>query len=73
MKWGICHFIIAGKEGVRLCVGIFHINFFFDIGTMRKMGILCNNYGGGSKLVMVLTDFVKEFAVVYKSFFANKY
>ena len=36
-----------------LRAGIFYINFFFAIGTIRKMGIMGNNYGEGSRLVMV--------------------
>jgi len=36
-----------------LRAGIFYINFFFDISTIRKMGIMGNNYGGESRLVMV--------------------
>jgi uncharacterized protein YbjT (DUF2867 family) len=33
--------------------GFFYINFFFDIGTIRKMGIMGNNYGEKTKMVMV--------------------
>jgi len=36
-----------------LRAGLFYINFFFDIGTISKMGIMGNNYGEKSKLVMV--------------------
>jgi uncharacterized protein YbjT (DUF2867 family) len=36
-----------------LRAGIFFINFFFDIGTISKMGIIGNNYGEKTKLVMV--------------------
>ncbi len=36
-----------------LRAGIFFINFFFDIGTIRKMGIMGNNYGEKTKLIMV--------------------
>ena len=43
-------------EGIaikHLRAGIFFINFFFDIATIRKMGIMGNNYGEKTKLVMV--------------------
>lgn len=36
-----------------LRAGIFYINFFFDIGIIRTMGIMGNNYGAQTKLVMV--------------------
>jgi nucleoside-diphosphate-sugar epimerase len=36
-----------------LRAGFFFINFFFDISTIRKMGIMGNNYGEKTKLVMV--------------------
>ena len=36
-----------------LRAGIFYINFFFDIATIRNMGIMGNNYGSHTKLVMV--------------------
>jgi uncharacterized protein YbjT (DUF2867 family) len=36
-----------------LRAGIFFINFFFDIGTIRKMGIMGNNYGEKTNLIMV--------------------
>jgi len=36
-----------------LRAGIFFINFFFDLGTIRKLGIMGNNYGEKTKLVMV--------------------
>jgi uncharacterized protein YbjT (DUF2867 family) len=36
-----------------LRAGIFYINFFFDIGMIRKMGIMGNNYGEKTKLIMV--------------------
>jgi hypothetical protein len=42
-------------EGVavkHLRAGIFYINFFFDIGTIRNMGVMGNNYGSHIKLVM---------------------
>jgi uncharacterized protein YbjT (DUF2867 family) len=32
--------------------GLFYVNFFFDIGTIRKMGAMGNNYGPHTKLVM---------------------
>ncbi len=31
----------------------FYINFFFDMGTIRNLGIMGNNYGEKTKLVMV--------------------
>jgi len=36
-----------------LRAGIFFINFFFDMGIIRNMGIMGNNYGEKTKLVMV--------------------
>lgn len=36
-----------------LRVGIFYINFFFDIGMIRNMGIMGNNYGVKTQLVVV--------------------
>jgi uncharacterized protein YbjT (DUF2867 family) len=36
-----------------LRAGIFYINFFFDMGTIRNMGIMGNNYGEETKLIMV--------------------
>ena len=36
-----------------LRAAIFFINFFFDIATIRKMGIMGNNYGEKAKLIMV--------------------
>jgi len=36
-----------------LRAGIFFINFFFDMGIIRNMGIMGNNYGAKTKLVMV--------------------
>ena len=36
-----------------LRAGMFFINFFFDIGTIRNMGIMGNNYGEKTKLIMV--------------------
>jgi uncharacterized protein YbjT (DUF2867 family) len=33
--------------------GIFYINFFFDMGMIRNMGIMGNNYGAETKLIMV--------------------
>src|SRR5258708_33987004 len=43
-------------EGVaikHLRAGIFYINFFFDMGIIRNMGIMGNNYGEKTKLAMV--------------------
>jgi len=40
--------------GIRhLRAGIFFTNYFFDIGMIRNMGIMGNNYSGQSQLVMV--------------------
>jgi uncharacterized protein YbjT (DUF2867 family) len=36
-----------------LRAGIFYINFFFDIGIIRNRGIMGNNYGEKTKLIMV--------------------
>jgi len=36
-----------------LRAGIFYINFFFDMGTIRNMGIMGNNYGEKTKLILV--------------------
>ncbi|OQP45156.1 NAD-dependent dehydratase [Niastella yeongjuensis] len=36
-----------------LRAGFFYINFFFDIGTIRHMGVMGNNYAGTSTIVMV--------------------
>ena len=33
--------------------GLFYVNFFFDMGTIRHTGIMGNNYGGQTNLVMV--------------------
>lgn len=33
--------------------GLFYSNFFFDMGTIRNMGIMGNNYGSQAKLVLV--------------------
>ena len=35
-----------------LRAGIFYINFFFDMGIIRRMGIMGNNYGEKTKLIM---------------------
>ncbi|PWT79127.1 MAG: NAD-dependent dehydratase [Bacteroidetes bacterium] len=32
--------------------GLFYVNFFFDIGTIRKIGVMGNNYSGKTKLLM---------------------
>ena len=32
--------------------GLFYVNFLFDIGTIRKMGVMGNNYGSETKLLM---------------------
>ena len=36
-----------------LRAGIFYINFFFDVNIIKNMGIMGNNYGQETKLVMV--------------------
>jgi uncharacterized protein YbjT (DUF2867 family) len=36
-----------------LRAGIFYINFFFDMGIIRNMGKMGNNYGEKTKLIMV--------------------
>jgi uncharacterized protein YbjT (DUF2867 family) len=43
----------GGVAVKHLRAGIFFINFFFDIGTIRNKGIMGNNYGDKTKLVMV--------------------
>lgn len=40
-------------EVKHLRAGIFYINFFFDINVIKNMGIMGNNYGTDTKLVMV--------------------
>ena len=43
-------------EGVavkHLRAGFFYINFLFDIGTIRHMGVMGNNYGSNAKLVLI--------------------
>jgi uncharacterized protein YbjT (DUF2867 family) len=44
---------LDGVAVQHLRAAIFFINFFFDIGTIRKMGIMGNNYGEKTRLVMV--------------------
>jgi uncharacterized protein YbjT (DUF2867 family) len=44
-----------------LRAGIFYINFFFDIGIIRNRGIMGNNYGEKSKLVMA---YPRDIAVI---------
>src|SRR6266436_238756 len=42
-------------EGIaikHLRAGIFYINFFFDMAIIRSMGIMGNNYGEKTKLIM---------------------
>jgi uncharacterized protein YbjT (DUF2867 family) len=36
-----------------LRAGFFFINFFFDIGTIRHMGVMGNNFGSNATLVLV--------------------
>ena len=36
-----------------LRAGLFYINFFFDMGIIRNMGVMGNNYGEKTKLIMV--------------------
>ena len=44
---------LDGVAVKHLRAGFFYINFFFDIGTIRHMGVMGNNYASNSKLVMV--------------------
>ncbi|MRG44376.1 NAD(P)H-binding protein [Chitinophaga sp. SYP-B3965] len=44
---------LDGVAVKHLRAGIFYINFFFDIGLIKNMGIMGNNYGEKTKLVMV--------------------
>jgi uncharacterized protein YbjT (DUF2867 family) len=44
---------LSGVAVRHLRPGLFFTNFFFDIGTIRKMGIMGSNYGKETKLVMV--------------------
>ncbi|PWV56323.1 NAD(P)H-binding protein [Chitinophaga sp. S165] len=44
---------LDGVDVKHLRAGIFYINFFFDIGTIRNSGIMGNNYSSQTKLVMV--------------------
>ena len=44
---------LSGVAVRHLRPGLFFTNFFFDIGTIRKMGIMGGNYGKETKLVMV--------------------
>jgi uncharacterized protein YbjT (DUF2867 family) len=44
---------LDGVAVKHLRAGFFYINFFFDIGTIRQMGIMGNNYGSNAKMVMV--------------------
>lgn len=44
---------LDGVSVKHLRAGIFYINFFFDIGMIRNIGIMGNNYGEKTKLVMV--------------------
>jgi uncharacterized protein YbjT (DUF2867 family) len=44
---------LDGVAVKHLRAGIFYINFFFDIGTIRNLGIMGNNYGEKTKLIMV--------------------
>ncbi len=44
---------LDGAAIKHLRAGIFFINFFFDMGSIRKMGIMGNNYGEKTKLIMV--------------------
>src|SRR5579862_1997208 len=43
---------LEGVSITHLRAGIFFINFFFDIRLIRKMGIMGNNYGEKTRLVM---------------------
>ena len=44
---------IDGVAIRHLRVGLFFTNFFFDIPTIRAMGVIGSNYGGETRLVMV--------------------
>jgi len=43
---------LSGVAVKHLRAGFFYINFFFDIGNIRNMGVMGNNYGSQAKLVM---------------------
>jgi uncharacterized protein YbjT (DUF2867 family) len=56
-----------------LRAGIFYINFFFDMGMIRKMGIMGSNYGEKTRLVMVHPrDIAAAAAQELQSSFAGK-
>jgi uncharacterized protein YbjT (DUF2867 family) len=64
---------LDGVAVKHLRAGIFFINFFFDIGTIRNMGIMGNNYGAKTKLVMVHPrDIAAEAAGELQSSFEGK-
>jgi uncharacterized protein YbjT (DUF2867 family) len=44
---------LDGVAVKHLRAGFFYINFLFDIGTIRHMGVMGNNYGSNAKLVLV--------------------
>jgi uncharacterized protein YbjT (DUF2867 family) len=44
---------LDGVAVKHLRAGIFYINFFFDIGVIRNMGIMGNNYESTARLIMV--------------------
>jgi len=44
---------LDGVAVKHLRAGFFYINFFFDIGTIRHMGVMGNNYGSDANMVMV--------------------
>lgn len=44
---------LDGVAVKHLRAGIFYTNFFFDMGIIRNMGIMGNNYGSQTRLVMV--------------------
>src|SRR5260221_9839428 len=56
-----------------LRAGIFYINFFFDMGIIRSMGIVGNNYGEKTNLIMAHPrDIAAEAAQELKGSFEGK-
>jgi uncharacterized protein YbjT (DUF2867 family) len=56
-----------------LRAGIFYINYFFNIGMIKTIGIMGNNYGAEAKLVMVHPrDIAAIAAQELQSVFTNK-
>jgi uncharacterized protein YbjT (DUF2867 family) len=44
---------LDGVAVKHLRAGFFYINFFFDMGTIRNMGVMGNNYDEKTRLIMV--------------------